>query len=143
MLGPMFFNIFLNDLFYVIAEVKIHAYADHEQLYDSDSDPIALDQRMQRQVWKANTWYTENGMIVNPSKHHAMVLGFTDHQFSFTTKHSLDLLGRTIDIQLNFDKQVSLICKKMRFFKLVNTSTMLKLYKAFVLPHFQYCFEGR
>ena len=38
----MFFNIFLNDLFYVIKEVKLHAYADDEQLYDSDSDPIAL-----------------------------------------------------------------------------------------------------
>ena len=32
------------------------------------------------------TWYTENGMIVNPSKHHAMVLGSIDHQFSFTSK---------------------------------------------------------
>ena len=27
----------------------------------------------------------------------------------------------------------------IRFRKLVNTSTMLKLYKAFVLPHFEYC----
>ena len=56
----------------------------------------------------------------------------------------------TVDSQLNFDKQVSLICKKkannqlnvmIRFRKLVNTSTMLKLYKAFVLPHFWYCSE--
>ena len=47
---------------------------------------------------------------------------------------------------MNFDKQVSLICKKVgnqlnvtiRFRKLIYTSTMLKLYKAFVLPHFQY-----
>jgi len=60
------------------------------------------------------------------------------------TKDSLDLLGMTIDSLLNFDEQVSLICKKVnnqlnvmiRFRKLVNTSTMLKLYKAFVLPHF-------
>ena len=146
-LGPMFFNIFLNELFYVIKEVKLHAYVDNEQSYDSYSDPIALDQRMQREVRKANTWYTENGMIVNPSKHHAMVLGFTDHQFSFITKDSLDHLGMTIDSQLNFDKQVSLISKKVnnqlnvmiRFRKVVNTSTTLKLYKAFVLPHFQYC----
>ena len=38
-LGPTFFNIFLNDLFYIIKEVKLHAYADDEQFYDSDSDP--------------------------------------------------------------------------------------------------------
>ena len=94
--------------------MKLHAYAEDEQLYDSDSDPIALDQRMQREVRKANTWYTEHRMIVNPSKYHAMVLGSTDHQFSFTTKDSLDLLGRmTIDSRLNVDKQVSLICKKV------------------------------
>ena len=31
-LGPMFFNIFLNDLFHVIKEVKLHACADDEQL---------------------------------------------------------------------------------------------------------------
>ena len=86
-------------------------------------------------------------MIVNPYKHHAMVLGFINHESSFKTKQSLDLLGMTIDNQLNFDKQVSLICKKVnnqlsvmiRFCKLVNTSTMLKRYKAFVLPYFQYC----
>jgi len=47
-LEPMFFNIFLNDLFYIIKEVKLHDYVDDEQLYDSDSDPITLDQRMQR-----------------------------------------------------------------------------------------------
>ena len=35
----MLFNIFLNDLFYHIKDVNIHAYTDDEQLYDSDVDP--------------------------------------------------------------------------------------------------------
>ena len=35
----MLFNIFLNDLFYHIKDVNIHAYAYDEQLYDSDVDP--------------------------------------------------------------------------------------------------------
>ena len=46
-------------------------------------------------------------MIVNPSKHHAMVLRSTDHQFSLTTKDLYDLLGMTIDSRLNFDKRDS------------------------------------
>ena len=54
--------------------------------------------------------------------------------------------SRPIDSQLNFDEQVSLICKKVndqlnvmiRFRKLVNTSTLLQLYKVFVLPRFQF-----
>ena len=147
-LGAMFFNIFLNDLFYNIKDVKLHVYADDEQLYDCDCDPVALHLHIQREVQIANTWYAVNDMrIVNPDELHAMVLGSTNHQFSFKTEELLDLLGITIDNLLNFDKQISLICKKVnnqlsvmiRFRKLVNTSTMLKLYKAFVLQHFQYC----
>ena len=44
--GPLFFNIFVNDLFYHITEVKLHAYADDEQLYDSDTDPKLFDMRL-------------------------------------------------------------------------------------------------
>jgi len=52
-------------------------------------------------------------MIVNPDKHHAMVLGTTDHRLSFPVEESLDLLGITIDNQLNFDKHVCLVCNKV------------------------------
>ena len=41
--GPLFFNIFLNDLFYFIDEVRISAYADDEQMNDSDKDPAKLE----------------------------------------------------------------------------------------------------
>ena len=62
MLGSMFFNIFLNDLFYHIKDVNLHAYVDDEQLYDSDGDPRALEQRILHQVRIENQWYTENSM---------------------------------------------------------------------------------
>ena len=45
--GPLFFNIFLNDLFYFIDEVRISAYADDEQMHDSDKDPAKLETRLQ------------------------------------------------------------------------------------------------
>lgn len=146
-LGPMLFNIFLNDLFYHIKDVNLHVYADDEQLYDSDVDPRALEQRILHHLQIANQWYTENGMIVNPDKHHAMVLGTTDYKFSFPVEDSLDLLGMTIDNQLNFNKHVSLVCKKVnnqlnvmiRFRNLIGTATKFKLYNAFILPHLQYC----
>ena len=92
--------IFLNDLFCHIKDVNIHAYADDGQLHYSDVDPRALEQRILHLVQIANQWYTENGMIVNPDKHHhAMVLGTIDHKFSFPVEDSLDLLGMTIDNQ--------------------------------------------
>ena len=64
-----------------IKEAKLHAYKYDEILIISRPWPAYV----QREVRKANTYYTENGMIVNPCKHHAMVLGSIDHQFPFTT----------------------------------------------------------
>ena len=57
------------------------------------------------------------------------------------------MFGMTIDNRLSFDNHVSVICKKinnqfnvmLRFRKLINKETLLKLYKAFILPHFYYC----
>ena len=115
--------------------------------YMTDKDPAELDLRIQQHVSIANNWFEFNSMICNASKHQAMVLGNPDHDFSFPTKQSLDLLGMTIDEDLNFNEHISKICKKvnnqfnvmMRFSNLISRETMLRLYKAFVLPHFYYC----
>ena len=69
----------MNDLFSHIKDRNIHAYADDEQLYDSAVDPRALEQWILHQVQIANQWLYRNGIIVNPDKHHAMILGTTDH----------------------------------------------------------------
>ena len=59
----------------------------------------------------------------------------------------MELFGITIDKDLKFKQHVSSICKKVnnqfsvmtRFSKLMSTETMLRLYKALILPHFYYC----
>ena len=84
-------------------------------------------------------------MIVKPDKHHAMVLGTTDYKFSFPVVDSVELLGMTIENQLNFIENVSLVCKKVnyqlnvcifRFRNRICTFTKLKLYNAFIFPTF-------
>ena len=52
-----------------------------------------------------------------------------------------------IDKRLNFSSHISNVCKKinnqlnvmLRFRKLISRGTLLKLYKAYILPHFYYC----
>ena len=82
-------------------------------------------------------------MIVNE----AIVLGRTGHSFSFPLKDSLDIFGINIDNRLCFDNYISTICEKinsqfnvmLRFRKLISKDTLLRLYKAFIIPHFNYC----
>ena len=146
-LGPILFNIFINDLFYHIKRAKLNAYADDHQIYYSDRDPVALEECFCKEVEKANQWYNDNGMIVNKTKHQALILGDTEYTFSFPVKESIDIFGMNIDNKLHFDKHVSSVCKKInnqlnvmiRFRKLLSKATLVKLYKAFILPHFHYC----
>ena len=140
----MFFNIFINDLFLQIKTVQLSMYADDGQLYTANTDPVSLERCISREVSSANAWYEINGMIANPSKNQGMILGKTDHQFNFSVNDSVELFGVTIDKDLTFKQHVSSVYKKVNnqfsvmtmFGKLMSTETMLRLYKAFILPHF-------
>ena len=46
-LGPVFFNILINDLFYHIKRANLNACADDEQLYSSDKDLETLNTRLE------------------------------------------------------------------------------------------------
>ena len=82
-------------------------------------------------------------MIVNERKHQALILGKTERNFCFPVNNSIDIFGMTTDNRVSFDNHVTVICKKinvmLRFRKRINKETLLKLYKAFILPHFYYC----
>ena len=93
--------------------VCINAYADDEQIYASDKDPVKLEMKLQRQLLEADQWFGMNGMITNPDKYQAMILGNTNYTFSFTVndtnipvKDSIDLLGVNTDKNLQFNSHV-------------------------------------
>ena len=94
--NPILFNIFINDLFYHIKRAKLNAYAGDHQIYYSDRDPVALEVCLCKEVETANQWYNENGIIVNETKHQALILGDTMYAFSFSVKESIDIFGMTL-----------------------------------------------
>ena len=92
--------------------------------------------------------------MANPDKFQALILGSTDHDFPFVVdgicierQYDIDLLGVNIDCNLSFDKQIANICERAnkqlqvirRFRNLVSCKVKVRLYKAFILPLFQYC----
>ena len=115
--GPILFNIFMNDLF--MTHTKLNIYSDDHV------DPVNLEKRRTHDVLVANQWYCNNGMIINEGKHQAMILGTTDHMFSFAAKPSVDIFGTNIDNKLCFDNYISNICKKINN----QFNVMLRLHK--------------
>ena len=92
-----------------------------------------------------------NGMITNPDKYQAMILGNATiplvNDTNIWVKDNIELPGVNIDKNLQFNNHVKDICTKVnnqinvisRFRKIVPTEMKCKLYKAFIVSHFRYC----
>ena len=95
---------------------KLNAYADDHQIYSSSRDPFALEECNCQEVNVANQWYKNNDLIVDEKKHQALILGKTEHNFSFPVNKSIDIFGMTVDNRFSFDNHVSVICKNRMAF---------------------------
>ena len=121
--------------FYNIKHANLNADADDHQLYSSNKDLETLNRRLRHEIRISNSWYKQNGKIVNTEKDQEMVLGTdSNYEFSFSVKNSIDLLGVTIDKDLSFNHHISQICGKvnnqfsvLKRLKNISRNAMLRL----------------
>ena len=73
-LGPLLFNIFINDLVYFIKEAKLSNCADDNQLNFADTDPAVVEHVLNKELVVVCEWFRNNKMILNPEKCKALVL---------------------------------------------------------------------
>jgi hypothetical protein len=157
-LGPILFNIFINDLFLFIETCDICNYADDNTLSFSSNTLEALVQALQTDAHASIDWFKNNYMQANADKFQVMFMKpmrskvklpeiFTLENEKLESKKCVNLLGVTIDDKLNFDEHISSLCKKaarqlnvmFRFHKLLDFNRKLQLYRAFVLSNFNFC----
>ena len=153
-LGPLLFNIHINDLFFISLSSKANAYADDTQIFSIGNDSSMIHQHMQRDLLTVCKWFNSNGLAVNHDKFLTMWLGnnmdvptYDLGSSVISLVHSMKLLGVTIDKDLNFTEHVTDIVRRVsnqiqvlqRHKKLINTDTKTKLYNAYLLPHLYYC----
>ena len=73
-LGPIIFNIFLNDLIYFIEKCNIHNYADDNTLTSSSNSIANLVKDLENDANIAISWLRNNKMIANPDKFQCIIL---------------------------------------------------------------------
>ena len=73
-LGPLLFNIFMNDLFLFIEKCKLYNYADDNSLESSSDDLLEALFNLKRDARNAIDWFTKIGMQANPDNFHFMLL---------------------------------------------------------------------
>ena len=153
-LGPLLFNIFMNDLAYVIKNCNLATYADDTQIFLADNDPIKVQEIINSELVSIDKWYEVNGMKRNHSKYQAIIMGNTKMTPTFYCENTaipigddLELFGVTIDNKLKFDKHIAKVSRKVsqqiavlkRLRNMLPFEIRKNLYQSFIAPHFNYC----
>ena len=64
-LGPLLFNIFINDMFYFIKDTKLASYADDKTLYAVNETIDELLQTLENETSLILDWFRMNQMLIN------------------------------------------------------------------------------
>ena len=91
-MGPLLFNILLNDLFYVKMNCEIANHADDIHLYYAHHYDITLKNTLEIDTNSAIDWFINNYMDANPHKFQSIILGRKrDISFSVSVQENLIL----------------------------------------------------
>ena len=122
-LGPLLFNIFINDIFMIIEQSDICNFADDNTLYSCGKSLTDIKENLVSDTKSILNWFRLNSLKANPGKFQFMILGDRSHH-----KHELKinsikveasddvlLLGITIDKKLTFKQHVENHCRKAQY----------------------------
>ena len=112
-LGPLLFNIFINDIFLFVQNTSACKYADDTTIYACNSDLDAITNRLETNSSIFVKWFSENYMKLTEEKCRFMIFGNKSKDSVITIGKSTikeseyeKLLGVTFDKKLNFTKHV-------------------------------------
>ena len=67
-LGPLLFNIFVNDFIFAMKSTYVCNFADDNTIYACDKDVESVAVRLEDDVSRALDWFKSNRMVANPQK---------------------------------------------------------------------------
>ena len=154
-LGPLLFNVFMNDFFLFIERCQLYNYADDDFLSHISSNPTEAMESLVHDGNISINWFKSNGMLANPDKFQFLALSSNTvpnfdlvlNGITLTSESHVKALGVVIDNKLNFSEHIRVICKKAarqlnalaRISKFLDISTRSVIYKSFVSCIFHYC----
>ena len=154
-LGPLLFNIFINDIFLFAEDVEICNFADDTSLSVHGKSLQTVYNNLKYNLQIILEWLKCNSLVPNPNKFQMMFLG-TRSKANLTleingsnicSSDSITLLGIDIDWKLTFNQHVKNICKRAssktiaitRLRNYLSHDQKLLLFNSFIMSCFGYC----
>ena len=157
-LGPLLFNIFMNDIFLFLDKANIANYADDNSIYAIEQDIMTLLKTLETETLNVLNWFEINGMKSNKSKCHLIIADINHKLYSSSSymylsneflenEKTVKPLGMKIDQNLNFEEHINSILKKgnnklyalMRIKKYLSKDKLKLIMKTFIESQFNYC----
>ena len=152
-LGPLLFNIYINDLFLFTPSFEIANYADDCTAYEFSGSINDVIKKLEQDSKILIEWYKMNYLKPNPDKWH-LLLSEVGNEFNITigdvcvSNSSCEkILGVYFDNKLNFNTHVTKLCKKasQKLHALARVSNLMSfrqrriIMNAFISSQFCYC----
>ena len=158
MLGPRLFILYINDICNVSKILKFVLFADDTNILYSDANVKNLNNVVNTELDKLNTWFIINKLSLNVSKTNYILFGnrkvhsdldIKIYNNKITRVSETKFLGVWIDEKLNWKKHVECVKRNMsrvvgiiyRARHILGTETLLTLYYSLFLPILSYCCE--
>ena len=154
-LGPLLFNIIINDFFYAVENSQVCNFSDDNTIFVCSETLDEVAKCIENDVRMAMNWFKLNKMVANPGKFQLIFFGIKeDHDLSIEINgdvikmsDAVKLLGVTIDSKLRFNEHVKSICQKTnnkikafsRVLRYLEPQKASLLYNSFILTNFNYC----
>ena len=115
-LGPLLFNIFLNDLFLYPEEKFLSNYGDDKTLYSIGNTIESVKKALSNDFRIIENWFHENVVVLNAKK---CGIGSENDDYTYDIMklpNSCEekILGVIIDNELKFDTNIRSMCKMCR-----------------------------
>ena len=157
-LGPLLFNIFINDIFLYLDKAQIANFADDNSTYAVEKDIMTLLKTLESETFSMLNWFRFNEMKSNSSKCHLIVADINHRLYSsksyihlenvfLENEETVKLLGIKIDQNLKFEEHINCLLKKgnqklhalMRIKKFLTEDKLKLIIKTFIESQFNYC----
>lgn len=158
MLGPVLFNIYVNDIVRVSKNAEFSVYADDTSLFIQSDDVSYISILAQDTLEKLQNWSEVNSLVINAAKTKAVIFKPTNKTIYTTIDlhlgdkkieivQDVKILGVTFSEDLNWDSHVDNVAKKLakacgvlsKFRDIVSPKVKLLIYNALFQSHINYC----